>query len=191
MTMKNLVIATVLVASASIVSAQSNISKGDWLAGGTAGFNHTKMGDYKTTEIGVSPNVGYFFMNNFAGGLRAGVSSTKEKFGSDETTASGYHVGPFVRYYFLPATQKINIFADASGAFGQDKSETGTGDIKMKYSQFGIMAGPAIFLTPNTALEVALGYTSQKVKDASDASSTIGLNVGFQIHLGGSGAKKK
>ena len=56
--MKNLLFATLFVASASAVSAQSNINQGDWLAGGNAGFNHTKEGDYKTSTIELSPNVG-------------------------------------------------------------------------------------------------------------------------------------
>ena len=189
--MKNLVIATVFVASASAASAQANISKGDWLAGGNAGFSHTKEGDYKTTDVELSPNVGYFFMNNLAGGLRAGVGSSKSEMGNSESTTSGFHIGPFVRYYFLPGTQKINVFADAMYGFGQTKHESDLGEGKAKYSQFGIMAGPAIFLTPSTALEIGVGYNSQKVKDADDASNTIGVNIGFQIHLGGNGAKKK
>ena len=189
--MKNLLIASLFVAFASNASAQGNINKGDWMAGGNAGFNHTKEGDLKTTSIELSPNVGYFFMNNLAGGLRMGIGSEKQEINSNESTMSGFHVGPFARYYFLPGTQKINVFADAMYGFGQTKHESDLGEGKAKYSQFGIMAGPAIFLTPSTALEIGVGYNSQKVKDADDASNTIGVNIGFQIHLGGNGAKKK
>ena len=187
--MKNLLIASLFVAFASTASAQGNINKGDWMAGGNAGFNHTKEGDFKTTSIELSPNVGYFFMNNLAGGLRMGVGSIKEEINSNESTMSGFHVGPFVRYYFLPGTQKINVFADGMYGFGQSKSESAGIEAKYNYSQFSIMAGPAIFLTPSTALEIAVGYKSQKYEDADDAANTIGLNIGFQIHLGG--AKKK
>ena len=53
------------------------------------------------------------------------------------------------------------------------------------FNQYSIMAGPAIFLTPNTALEFALAYQSFG-GDAygDDRQKNFGLNIGFQIHLG-------
>ena len=187
--MKKVVFAGLLSIVATAAFAQSNINKGDWMVGGNASFTYEKDGDYKTTTIGLAPNVGYFFMNQFAGGLRAGVASSTFKFNSTEETESAYQVSPFVRYYFLPSSQKVNVFADGSFGFGQAKYEAAGIETKYNFTQFAISAGPAIFLTPATALEIGLGYTSSKVEDAEDRSNSFGVNIGFQIHLSG-GAKK-
>lgn len=187
--MKKLLFFAVFALLASTSFAQGNINKGDWMVGGDASFNYEKQGDYKTTNIGFMPNVGYFFINNFAGGLRINVSSSKNEFLTQESTSSGFNIGPFVRYYFLPSSQKVNLFADAGFGFGQIKSSSGSFDSKSTFTQFGIKAGPAIFLTPSSALEIALGYNSNKYENVSDRENGFGIHIGFQIHLGGSAKK--
>ena len=159
----------------------SQINKGQWLVGGSAGFDFSKQGsndNSKVTSVSVSPAAGYFFINNFAGGARIGFNSVKVK--SEEDASTSFLFAPFVRYYFLPATQKVNILADASYGFGSMKS----GDSE-SFNQFAVAAGPAVFLSPNTALEFLVQYRSQG-GDAvgEDRSNNIGLTVGFQVHLG-------
>jgi hypothetical protein len=78
----------------------------------------------------------------------------------------------------------VNLFANASFGFGQMK-ETSIGESKTNLTVIGIKAGPAIFLTPATALEIALGYKSTKYKDVSDRLNQFGVSVGFQIHIPG------
>lgn len=164
-----------------MASAYSQINKGQWLAGGSASASFSKQGDddgSKVTSVSISPDAGYFFINNFAGGARVSFSSIKVK--SDENASTNILFAPFVRYYFLPAVQKVNVFADASYGFGSAKN----GDSE-SYNQFTIAAGPAVFLSPNTALEFTLQYSSaggDAVGD--DRINNFGLNVGFQIHLG-------
>ncbi len=163
------------------VSAQAQINKGQFMIGGTLGVNSSKFGDDGTrvTNTNINPNVGYFFINNLAGGLRLDVESQKVK---DQDADSRFAISPFVRYYFLPAAQKVNVFADASFGIG-----SAGGDDKESFNQFSIMAGPAVFLTPNVALEFAVGYKSLggDFYGNDERNNTIGLNVGFQIHLGG------
>jgi hypothetical protein len=186
--MKKLLIAFSMIASVSTVSAQ--INKGQWLVGGNAAFTSSKEGDYKTTTFQFSPNAGYFFINNLAGGLRLNLSSAKEEINDFESTATTTSIAPFVRYYFLPAAQKVNVFADASYSFGSMKfEEDGEEEQKANVNGFTISAGPAFFLTPNTALEVTLGYNSSKMEDAEESTGTFLFGVGFQIHLGGGSAK--
>lgn len=160
----------------------AQVNQGQWLVGGNAGFSSSKTGEYKSTTISFAPNAGYFFINNFAGGLRFDVESTKNKYGSlGEEKSSATTIAPFLRYYFLPAAQKVNVFADASYGFGSlkgDESES------VSVSAFQFMAGPAIFLSPNTALEATLGYSSLKMEGASERTNTFQFGVGFQIHLG-------
>ena len=162
-------------------STFSQINKGQWLAGGSVGFESSKYGDQddtKTTTFQFSPNAGYFFLQNFAGGLRATIQTEKVK-GSDAD--NNLLFAPFVRYYFLPASQKVNILADASYGFGSVKSD-GESD---GYNQFAFSAGPAIFLSQHTALELLLQYRSAG-GDAfgDDRLNNFGVNIGFQVHLG-------
>lgn len=175
--MKKVLFAALMTIAVQGVFAQVN--KGQWLVGGNAGFASHKQGEVKATEFTISPNAGYFFIDKFAGGLRIDLTSLKYK-GAD--ASSEFLISPFLRYYFLESAQKLNIFADASYGFGSVKDDGESAS----QNGFVISAGPAVFLTPNTALEFALQYRSMG-GDAygDDNRNTFGLKVGFQIHLGG------
>jgi hypothetical protein len=178
--MKKVLFAAFLLVSSNAIFAQVN--KGQWLAGGQVNFTSSKYGDVddsKNTHFEISPNVGYFFIDKLAGGLRLSYISDKDKTDDDATTS--FTAAPFVRYYFLDAAQKVNVFADASYGFGS----TGAKD-KESLNYWSIMAGPAVFLSPNTALELTVGYKSFG-GDAygDDRWKQFGVNVGFQVHLGG------
>src|SRR5215213_733735 len=113
----------VAVATILMQTGFSQINKGQWLVGGNAGFSSSKIGDFKTSTIEFAPDAGYFFIDNFAGGLRVSVQSIKIKLDAEDATSSSTSIAPFVRYYFLPASQKVNVFADASYGFGSTKEE--------------------------------------------------------------------
>jgi hypothetical protein len=183
--MKKTIFASLLLMATSAVFAQANINKGDWMLGGKASFSSSKLSGFPgtSTSIEISPNAGYFFANNFAGGLNFSLQSTSET-GSDAVTA--YAIAPFIRYYFLPSTQKVNVFAEAAGGIGSASSGGNSASMNL----FQISAGPAIFLAPNVALEVALAYSSvggdmYNYMDESHRFNSFGMNVGFQIHLAG------
>ncbi len=186
--MKKVLIAAFLLVSSNAIFAQVN--KGQWLVGGSAGFNHSSQGDVKQTDISLAPDAGYFFIDQLAAGLRPEFqySKNKTKTGTSTSTNSGtmFTLAPFVRYYFMPSGEMLNIFADASYGFGSAKAKGGS-SVSGNYYQ--IKAGPAIFLTPNTALELALYYRSLggdlHENAAGDRDNNFGLSVGFQIHLGG------
>lgn len=194
--MKKVLFAAFLLVSSNAIFAQ--VDQGQWLAGGSAGFNHSSQGDTKHTTIMVSPDLGYFVINQLAVGLRPefGYMKTKTKVGTVTTSGSStaFTLAPFVRYYFMPSGEKINVFGDASYGFGSSKVKGGS-SVSGNYYQ--IKAGPAIFLTPNTALEFAAYYRSwggdAYENAAGDRDNNFGLSIGFQIHLGGgnAGAAKK
>jgi hypothetical protein len=180
LTMKKVFIVASLILSSHFIFAQVN--KGQWLVGGNANFESGKFGDLdgsKYTSFTFSPNAGYFFINNLAGGMRLSLQSTKFK--SEENASSSFLFAPFARYYFLPATNKVNVFGDASYGFGSMKD----GESE-SFNQFAIAAGPAVFLSPNTALEFTLQYASAggDAYGGDDRLNKFGFNVGFQVHLG-------
>ena len=183
--MKKVLFAAFLLVSSNAIFAQVN--QGQWLAGGSVGLNFEKQGDRKVTEISLAPDAGYFVINQLAVGLRPefGYTKTKDKdgTGTSDITRTAYSLAPFVRYYFMPSGEKVNIFGDASYGFGSSKIK-GLSAVSFNYYQ--IKAGPAVFLTPNTALEIAVYYRSFG-GDAFpvDRNNNFGLSAGFQIHLGG------
>ena len=162
-----------------IGSAKAQVQKNDWLIGGSTKFSSNKTADIKTSMFEFSPNVGFFFFNNFAGGLRADINSVKVE-GEDAISSS--LISPFLRYYFLPSDNKVNFMLDGNFGFG---STSGLGETTNQ-SGFGFAAGPAIFLNKHAALEFTLGYNSIKFEGDPDRSNTFAVGVGFQLHLLGS-----
>ena len=183
--MKKVMFVALFAIGASASFAQSNIKKGDWMLGGSVGFSSAKYDNAESSykEFNLSPDAGYFFIKQLAGGVRLNLTSSSYE---DVTTEKNTQVmiSPFVRYYFLPSTQKLNIFADASYGFGNVKS-TGAATSEYKISGFAGKAGVAYFITPATALEFSLGYNSSKEEGASERYNTIMTGLGLQIHLPG------
>jgi opacity protein-like surface antigen len=171
----------VAVATTLIHAGFAQVKKGQWLAGGNVAFSSSKSGDFKTTTFNFAPDAGYFFIDNFAGGIRFDVTSAKEKIGSVDEKFTSTMIAPFLRYYFLPAAQKVNVFADASYGFGSMKGDESN---SQSVSGYSVAAGPAIFVSPNTAIEITLGYNSVKYEGVDDRTNTFRFGAGFQIHLG-------
>lgn len=129
------------------VTARAQLSKGQWLVGGTADFSHSNAGgttngvdnDIKTTSLESSPGGGYFFIDRFCAGLRIGILTTDTKqvvngrntppiynYYSVDSKLTGLAFSPFARYYFLAPAHKINVFADAGYAYSHNKQKAKT-----------------------------------------------------------------
>ena len=188
--MKKVLFAALLLISTQSMFAQ--INQGQWLVGGNVHFETGKDGPQnadddakKYTTFNFSPNAGYFFVDKLAGGLRLDLYS--KKFKEEDDAFTDFSFAPFIRYYFMEPGQKVNVFADASFAIGSIGDEEKTG-----YNSFMIQAGPAIFVSPNTALEFTLFYKTDGGEYNEDYDfKRFGLNIGFQVHLGGGGGKAK
>src|SRR5687767_8899117 len=99
------------------VDSTSQVTKGSWLVGGNVGFSMSRYGGVasgsNTYTLQIQPKGGIFLFNKFAAGAHVDWSFYKHE--SESTSAS---VGPFVRYYFLPAESKVNLFGEAAYRYG-------------------------------------------------------------------------
>jgi hypothetical protein len=154
------------------------VTKGNIMAGGSISFQsekYTATGN-TTSTFTFMPDAGYFFMDKLAGGVRASFTNYNDG-------GNSYHdllAGPFVRYYFLPAAQKTNIFLDGSFMIGSEKY---TGYDAQSKTQWGAKAGAAFFLNPHVAVETSLDWSSLKYNDEEGHYNTWGIAIGFQVHL--------
>ncbi len=166
-------------------SAKSQITKGNWLVGGSGSFSHDKVkfanGETITTQIELHPRIGYFATDRFATGLLGNYGLVLTNLNNTKATYADYGIGPFVRYYFLPIENRTNLLIDASSAYnGRGNSITSNipGFITYNFS-----AGPVIFLNSSVGLELLLGYKGYKELKNEARSNGINFSIGIQIHL--------
>jgi hypothetical protein len=202
--------------------AYSQLNKGQWIVGGTAEYsssnldNSHSVGEVKTTNkmLEMSPGAGYFFIDRLAGGLRIAVidnsfsQSTNSSFmpgyiyiAEAYSSNSAFGLSPFIRYYFLKPTKKVNLFADGSYMISFINTTTrlyeyiqsgpnppSVSDSRSKSKNqahnFTLAAGPAFFLNEKVALELTIGYSIGNYSEGDQSSQTVVLGAGFQIHLG-------
>ena len=100
------------------LSSSAQFDKKNWLVGGNGSFKSLNNNfqsnnadwEYKITDIKLTPNIGYFFIDKFAAGLKFTLDLRNEKGLSVGSAAYGKSLrldyGPFVRYYFLDKENK-------------------------------------------------------------------------------------
>ena len=173
-----------IITSFIINSAKSQITKGNWLVGGAGHLssqietiNEIKA---KGFSYSISPNVGYFFVDKFAGGIKASVSYTKLTFNGGLSKSTQVGLGPFIRYYFLHAENRINILAESSYQYLHGKGNSGQSD---NSNTFTFTAGPVIYFNSSVGLELTGNYELYNNKFSITNAKTFYVNIGFQIHL--------
>lgn len=161
------------------------------MVGGSGSFSSKDQNGIKSSSINLSPNVGYFFLDKLAAGMDVGFYTSKTKFGpTDKSRLTGYGISPFVRYYVLPASNKVNLFAEGSYGWASGKSKTSSGFTNASKSHaYTFSAGPVFFINQNVAIEISAGYTKSNSKQLDYVSSksedkSLHVSIGFQIHLG-------
>lgn len=188
--MKKIILTTLSLAITIISFAQ--INKGQFLIGGSVSFESTKS-DYQDNRTYVynnfflSPALGYFFIDKLAAGVRVDFRSYNYKnYGSLVVHQNNTSLSPFARYYFLPATQKVNVFVDGSYIHNKNKFRNlSSPDFTEKANGYAVAAGPAIFLTKQVALEFTVGYRHSKTVNYPAAiENKFSTGFGLQIHFG-------
>lgn len=172
------------------LNARAQLEKGNWLVGGNASFASSKgtyayetyNGNSKTIDLNISPNIGYFFTDKFAAGLKPGFSLNKGTFTSGTSYVKRFEIGPFARYYFLKPDKRVNIFSEVfyQHEFINFKPRKGNSNT------FSINAGPVIYFNNSVGLEFTMGYYSRN-EDISGVSkrtdNSFRMGIGLQIHL--------
>ncbi|MCA4900668.1 MAG: autotransporter domain-containing protein [Bacteroidota bacterium] len=180
--------AFVLISTASF----AQFSKGSILLGGSvsADFttNKTIAGSTTTTNsstnsFSISPNVGYFVIDNLAvgGALQFNTTSTKDDGSRASFSSNSFALQPFGRYYF------DKFYAQASFGFGSYKSENTNGNgitttNKGSLFNWALAGGYVFLLNDHVGLEPQIGYGSQS--QSPDGSNVTVRDAGLFLRLG-------
>lgn len=155
------------------------------LQGGLAGKGNSSL------AFNLSPNAGYFVMDNLAVGLRLGLGY----YGTKNTNTGFYRGssiagGVFGRYY-VPLTKRLKLPIDLElGSSYSINNANGTKSSNNSY--FGhAYTGISYFLAPNASVDLLLGYQFSELAtpDGFSHKGSLGGQLGFSIYL--DGKKKK
>ena len=173
------------------ITAFSQIKKGQYLLGGSIHFESVKEensinSSTTSNNFFILPSVGYFLVDNLAGGLRVDFSSYEYKSDYLETHSTATSLTPFLRFYLLPTPKKVNVFIDASYIHSKTKWRNLSGSVYYEKTKgYSVSAGPSIFLSDQVALEFTVGYKHSISDDFGQTiSGTINSGFGLQIHFG-------
>jgi hypothetical protein len=191
--MKKLLLST-LVTVILHCSLHAQLTKASWMIGGSLGFSSSTTpapyGNYNYTLVSIAPKAGYFLIDRLAAGLTVNTSFSHSHYDNTVINPSTFHdeiygVGPFVRYYFLPAQKMANILLEVSDQYNWISVSQ---EANSHQNSYGFAAGPAIFLNPSVALECTLGYTWNKGGGSASApleSHVFKTAIGLQVYLAG------
>lgn len=165
------------------ITANSQITKGNWLVGGNGRFssqietlNGAKVNGFL---IGLTPNIGYFFIDKFAAGTKISFNYNETKYYGSVSKSTQLGLGPFLRYYFLNKDNRINVFAESEYQYLRSSSN-GTHD---NQNTFTFSAGPVIYFNSSVGLELTANYEIIKTEKSLSDAKTFFVSVGFQVHL--------
>jgi len=200
--MKKLIVSVVvMIATISMSNAQYFVggNLGMNLSGGKAKGGSTAIDLPSTFSIDFSPKVGFHLDDDFAVGLKVGLSNKtiktpKEYSGySDDRkeSSSGWQVGAFARYNIL-RLNKFSVLLEGSVGVAGVKTKTKVGSVTTDgnpASVFAIGVLPVLSysLTDRLSIETScdfleLGFVSATVKNANDkkikaTSNSFGLGI--------------
>jgi len=170
-------------------NANSQITKNNWMVGGNGSFVFSKASsggsNSKTVNLSLAPDIGYFFVDKFAGGVRLTFNRVHIKYrpSNNFSTFKNYSIGPFVRYYLLDVDRQSNILIEGSYQFGNDKVETTNSTSNNSTNIISFSAGPVIYFNGSVGIEFLLNYSSTGTKGYKGRGDSFGVSIGLQIHL--------
>lgn len=201
-----------LIAAFVCTSLSAQISKGQWLVGGSLSGMSQKGGEnnFKEKTIQTPINVGYFLGNGMALGIRGSFQYKETSYNIRQnyyysnyqsgystyevkSKTQQYSAGPFLRAYLMPNTQKLNVYIEPHFAYGHYEGSSnllGSGVFTENFQSYNLSLAPVIFLTPSSSLEFILSYNYTNFAKSETNSTLFLFGVGFQVFLGKAKAAK-
>jgi hypothetical protein len=137
----------------------------------------TSVSPYTRTYFRVAPNIGYFFIDKFAAGIKGLVNHEKTGLGSASDKQTYYGIGPFARYYFLPIDRQINVFSEGNYQhYILNPGNEGS-------NSYNFLLGTVVFFNSSVGLELTAGYSLTNYTKSDLKYKIFQLGLGFQIHL--------
>jgi hypothetical protein len=182
------------------LAGNGQITKGNWLVGGSANFSSTNVEVKTSTGIitnyqvkySLAPNIGYFIIDKLAAGMKAGLTYDDAHYaaevGGGYSKITWFDFGPFLRYYYLGTDKRINVFTEANYSFGVGSTHPG----KATRYGYSFNAGPVVYFNSSVGIEFTIGYRSTKNtnigidvnnQDISTKSKSVQVGIGLQVHL--------
>lgn len=171
-----------------VYSSNAQITKGNWMVGGSGSFDYAKTELKNSTSSGTNlnytdsgiytitldPNIGYFIKDKFAVGMKISLVNSFLEFQLLNLNDSYFGFSPNFRYYFLNVEKMYNVFIEPSYNYYINKSLGNS-------SGYGLKSGLAIFLNSSVGVEPSLNY----VYNESDQfkRNNFFLGIGIQVHL--------
>ena len=179
--MKKLFVLLVALIGLGTTVANAQIARGVALIGGQGSLRISSVGSTDSTDATtgvnfiISPNIGYFVVDNLAMGLALDISLTSgENLLGDSETNVSYSFGPYIRKYFN-YRDTVYPFAEISFGIGGNSAGGKTN------SQIGIGVGAAFFVSDNVSIDPKLSF---KLGVDDPLTTDFGVDVGLQVYLG-------
>ncbi len=170
-------------------SAEPGIGKGTIMLGtSSAAFGYVS----ESLFLALSPNIGYFLTDKFVIGASLNGQLNILLDDSDFNSSTLAFI-PFARYY-LPIEGRCRYFTQVGAGIGQSSTQNGGfGEFETTFYTLNALAGADVFITPNLAIELGIGFSSQYSEFTGESNIIPGdvdksirrtydldLNIGFQ-----------
>ena len=203
---KNAILLTIAMVFGIVGLSNAQLSKGDYMLGtdlgsgitstasnGLFGFNFG-LNEGAGFNVGLAPKVGYFVSDNFMLGavVNLGYAKSAKDLGASQSTL--YGIQALSRYYLSPGEKGVDNLLKNGRFFLEGNA--GIAGVNVKDGPttngfaFGFGPGYAYFITDNVALETSVKYNGLVGGGNTTYQHSLGLNLGLQIHLPSSQAKR-
>jgi hypothetical protein len=177
MNLKNFLICFIVFFSFAL---NAQIMEGTKYLGGSLGFNSSKAKSDNAeaiTDWSVSPEVGYFFMDNMAAGLRLSLNGSSS---GDDFSSGGFAGLVYVRK-FWNASDNFHLFGGLNVGYGTNNVSVGSFDSSENIFGAALDFGIWYNITDKWSVAGTLGNlgfsTISNPDDDQDGETGFGLNV--------------
>jgi len=177
------------------VQVNGQVEKNTWLIGGDVVFSSTRQRSEASAGLTINsfkmvPAIGYFVIDQLAAGLKLGYSNILNRQSADHSNRNViYSAGPFVRYYFLPASSPYNILINGECMYNLMRftgrypyPDNAVSRSKAHSTAFAFDAGTVVFLNNVIGLELLMGYHREQHNQLY--VGTLQATIGLQVYIG-------